>query len=589
MDPHDTQLHAAARRSLASGLWRLGQLDRAQEEFQRALTLYERVGNPYYIANVHQELGSCLRALGNVTGADMHYRKALSLWERIGNVAALANALNSMAVSLHQRGEYDQAMELFEKALDNAREAANARFQGYVLAGMGDVQRDLCNYAAGKALYSEALNQASRVADGFLTVYALDGLGNTARRQRDFAPAAGLLRQALAEAESHQSEREQALVETSLGVLFADSGDLRRALQTLELAHARLAPTGARGDLARVSFHIAQVLYSTKRWDAALQHLRQALNLAYEVGIDQFMVAEGPRAVPLLQYAVRRLDDPRIGMMLARIEDFRRKVDQHAGETAPATAEPRAAPTLEVHGFGSGVVYRDSVLLTPSDWGAAQARELFFYLLTHPGRTKEQIGLVFWPDLPAPRMTSTLHATLYRVRRAAGKDCIQYEGDRYAANPSLNYTFDVEQFESLLDEARASSGDEGAAARCYEEAIRIYRGDFLEDVYSDWALLRREALRERFVSAAFALAQYYLDQDAYPEAIAGYQKALASDEFREDIHQRLMIAYVEAGQRARALQHYEKLAAMMRSELGTSPSEDTVALQRRILATVNQS
>jgi len=581
LDPQAHSLIAAARRNLGVSLWNMGEPLRAQEELEEALKLYEGIGDIVYVAAVHQELGNCLRALGNVAGAHLHYQRARVLWEQIGNQTHLANVLNSIAVGLYHRGEYEQALGLFEEALDKAREVANWRIQGYILAGMGDVQRDLGNYEASRDLYGDALNLATRTGDGLLTVYALNGLGNTFRLRGDHATAMGLIREAYEEAGRHQSGYELGLCEISLGILLYEGGDAEGGVEHLQQALALMGRANARLELAKVHFHLAQALYQAKRWKEALDELSVALDVSYQIGADQFMVVNGQRALPLLQYAARRLDDRRLTNLLQRIEEFKRALAARPGAPEEERSEV-PSPALEIYAFGKGMVYRDAVLVAQSEWGAAQARELFFYLLSHPPRSKEQIGAIFWSDFSLARMTSVFHATLYRLRRAVGRDCILYEDDRYTFNRQLNYWFDVEQFERLLDEAeKHGPGDE--AMRCYQEAMSLYRGDYLEDVYSDWAVPHREALRERYIEAVARLAALHAERGEYRQAIELYHEVLRRDSFREDAHRRLMECYVLAGERARALQHYHHLIQLLAKELGASPAPETLALYEQLL------
>jgi ATP/maltotriose-dependent transcriptional regulator MalT/DNA-binding SARP family transcriptional activator len=584
LDPQDRALIAAARRNLGISLWAIGMPDQAQAELEKALELYEVLGDAFHIANVHQELGNCLVTLGNLAGSSLHYQRALVLWKRIGNAAALANVLNSMAGNLYHRGEYEQALELFEEALDKAQEAASWRFQGYILAGMGDVHRDLGDYDTCRELYGEALELATRTRDGLLTVYALDALGNTFRLRGDHATAKGLLEEACEEAARHQSGYELGLCETSLGILLCETGDPQGALEHLRQAQAHLERANARLELAKVHFHMAQALHLAKRWKEALGELQTALDMSYQLGVDQFMVIHGQRTLPLLKYAERRLGDQRLASLLQRIEEFKRTLAERPGALEKEQREEPLSPTLEIYAFGKGTVYRDSVLVTPGEWGAAQARELFFYLLSNPHASKEQIGAVFWPDLSQARMTSVFHATKYRLRRAVGEDCILYqEGQGYYFNRQLNYWFDVEQFERLLDEAEKHEPGSEAAERCYREAVALYRGEYLEDVYSDWAILRREALQRRYLEAVIKLAESHIARQEYEEAIQLYHQVLSKDNLREDVHRRLMECYVRMGERVKALQHYQRLLQLLAKEVGAPPAPETVALYERLL------
>jgi len=365
------KLMAAAHRNIGVSLWGMGKLEQAQGELEDALVIYQDLGDAYHIANVHQELGNCLSALGNLAGAHLHYQRSLALWEQIGNPATLANVLNSMAIELHQRGEYEKCLELFQAALERAREAASWRFQGYILAGMGDVYRDLGDYEACRQLYSDALDLATRVGDGQLTVYSLDALGNTARLRGDWLTARGLLRQAAEESDRHQSNRELGQCETSLGVLSHEVGEAAEALHHLQRALALLEGSGARLEQARVHFHLAQVHHASRQRNKALEHLRICLNTCDAAGGDQFMVVEGQRALPLLQDAARRIEKRRLAGLLSRIEVFRASQPVRSGTVAGGPEEGSRQPAVAIHAFGKGTVYRDSVAVTQSDWGAA--------------------------------------------------------------------------------------------------------------------------------------------------------------------------------------------------------------------------
>jgi two-component SAPR family response regulator len=237
---------------------------------------------------------------------------------------------------------------------------------------------------------------------------------------------------------------------------------------------------------------------------------------------------------------------------------------------------------LDIRAFGKGAVYRDLAAVTQSDWGAAQARELFFYILAHPDRSKEQIGAVFWPDLSPARMTSTFHATVYRVRRAVGRDCILYESERYRFNRTLNYRYDVEEFESSIARGQQLETQSDEAAESYRRALALYQGEYLEDTYSDWAMPQREMLMQRYVEVAGKLGDLYAGKGEYEQAARLYRQSLEKDNLREEVHRRLMECYVLAGERARALQHYDRLVILLSQELGASPAPETVALFERI-------
>jgi two-component SAPR family response regulator len=226
-------------------------------------------------------------------------------------------------------------------------------------------------------------------------------------------------------------------------------------------------------------------------------------------------------------------------------------------------------------------------LASSPDW-ILKPRELLYYLLSHPeGRTKEQIGLALWPDVSTTQLRSSFHDAVYRLRRAlGGKEWISFEKGRYAFNRSLNYFFDVEDFEENLSEAqRLRLEAPEQAIRHLKEAVGLYGGDFLEDsADNEWATERQEELSREYGEALLLLGRLHSAQERHAEAAEAYRKAIAHDELQEEAHRGLMRCQAAMGERGRALRHYEELVGLLDEQLGTPPATETRALHERLRA-----
>ncbi|MBV9879796.1 MAG: AAA family ATPase, partial [Gemmatirosa sp.] len=83
--------------------------------------------------------------------------------------------------------------------------------------------------------------------------------------------------------------------------------------------------------------------------------------------------------------------------------------------------EPAQVQRLRVNALGPLQVFVGDRPVESAAWGSARPRELLVYLLMHPeGRTKEQVGLAFWPDASAAQLRNSFHVTLHRLRKALG-------------------------------------------------------------------------------------------------------------------------------------------------------------------------
>ena len=210
-------------------------------------------------------------------------------------------------------------------------------------------------------------------------------------------------------------------------------------------------------------------------------------------------------------------------------------------------------------------------------------RELLYYLLSHPeGRTKEQVGLALWPEASTSQLRSSFHDALYRLRRALGaKEWVSFEKGRYSFGRTLSYSYDVQDFERKLLEARSVRAEAPERAiRLLQEAADLYGGDYLEDlaVEGEWAFVRQEVLRRAFQEALVLLGELLLDRGRHAEAADAYRRAISQDNYLEGAHRGLMHSYARSGEKGRAVEQYRALVRLLREGVGTVPGPETTAL-----------
>nr|MBP7689780.1 bacterial transcriptional activator domain-containing protein [Thermoflexales bacterium] len=254
--------------------------------------------------------------------------------------------------------------------------------------------------------------------------------------------------------------------------------------------------------------------------------------------------------------------------------------DQAGGSVS---VTPLVVPELRLMALGPMRVLRDDQVLTA--WPFAKVKELLFYLIAHPPRTKAQLGLALWPDASPAQLRNSLSTTLYHVRRVLGQaDWIVYEDDHYRLNRDRAAWIDVDVFEAnLAQAARLKTSTPERAIELAQAAVAVYQGDFVEDLLDgDWFWLRREELRRKYLEALVLLGQLHFAQADYRRAAEAYRRAIDKDEVLEAAHRELMRCYARAGERGQALRHYQTLTHILQAELGSPPAAESVALYERL-------
>jgi predicted ATPase len=127
-------------------------------------------------------------------------------------------------------------------------------------------------------------------------------------------------------------------------------------------------------------------------------------------------------------------------------------------------------------------------------------------------------------------------------------------------------------------------------ATAMEQALALYRGEFLEGVFlkdapqfDEWVRVERERLHIQATKAIQALSLHYLAARQHALGINAVERWLHFDLLNEEAHRTLMLLLVREGHQSAALQHYERLVKLFQDELGDTPSPESEELYYRIL------
>jgi DNA-binding SARP family transcriptional activator len=397
------------------------------------------------------------------------------------------------------------------------------------------------------------------------------------RWQGDCGRALAVLKQARDLAEQANLEFEKnGLLRVSHGIAQAENGKTSEGVRLVADAIDFLSQRHARHELSRALFLLAKAHHLTGAEQDAIEALERAVDLARDIQTDQFIVVEGQCSLDLLNKGVaqgvagcREIIERSLALPQILEDDL-----IAAGEEGPPT------PLLQIYALGQNRVVQDEHEVSASEWRATAARDLFFYILMNKQVNRGTVGLAFWPDLVPEQVTNRFHVTLHRLRGALGKGSVVAEEQAYRL-ADVPYSFDVEQFESLVERARLLP--QGVQAHhLWQQAVQLYQGDFLPDIPGTWCVPKREELRQKHVEALIGVGKCHEAFREFNAAVEWYERVLGVDNLREDVHCLVMRCYAKAGLRAQALLQYQRCCDILEQELGTHPSTDTTRLYERI-------
>jgi DNA-binding SARP family transcriptional activator len=162
-----------------------------------------------------------------------------------------------------------------------------------------------------------------------------------------------------------------------------------------------------------------------------------------------------------------------------------------------------------------------------------------------------------------------------------------YRDGEYQLNAEFSYRIDTEQFDRLISEGEAArrERDFERSVVLYEQAVALYRGEFMQGSYDPWVEEQRSYYREQYLRMLEALAGVAEKRREFVRAMDLAQKILRDDPFREDIHCLIMRAQAALGNRVAVKEQYDTLRALLQRELGVEPAMKTQKEYRELLGT----
>lgn len=224
---------------------------------------------------------------------------------------------------------------------------------------------------------------------------------------------------------------------------------------------------------------------------------------------------------------------------------------------------------------------------------------LLAYLSETPERShpREILAELFWPNRPENYARMNLRQALLGIRKALTID----EGDL----PYLLITENSIRFNessAWLDTAvfrkcilatqthrHIKVQDCPECISQLEQALRYYRGDFLEDLligdvtgFQEWIYMHRERLFHQMLDAMQLLSWSHFQSGGYDQAFYHAWRCVELAPLEESTHRLVMRLLALSGRRNAALQQYQVCKTFIERELGVEPSAETIRLFEQI-------
>jgi LuxR family maltose regulon positive regulatory protein len=577
--------HAKVLRALGINYYHVGSFVKARSYLQRALAIYQNLNDSHNTALLSLELGLVLTCMGEYQKAEDAYTRALGLWSASGNLVWQANLCNNLGVLYHQTGQMVAAVNTLERAHALAKQSGYRRLEAFSLASIGEIYRDLGAYSEVEQAYLQAEVINDKVKDKYLALNIKLAQGDLTLRKNDFNQARLISNQALEQARKDASDFEIALAWAWQGKFLTLLGEPDKAINSLNSALEVFTRERdlANGNPARLYLSVAQYMAGEKT--IALKGLARLLQSIGDLNKWNNLIIPARELKPCLHDMLGVTEyNQGLSQLLALVADFEEKLPSLRRQIRQRTLTvPFSPPRLSIRGLGTMQVKLNNKLVTNTMWQTILSRDLFFYMLQHPGGiSKEAVGLAFWPDAEPGDMKLRFKNAIYRLRRAIGKEVILFDDDRYLFNRSMDYEYDVDLFLNELAQAQMEDVPPDKLIHL-RQAIHTYKGSFLPGFDEIETMTERERLQQLFETACISAAEIALKSSSFEEAIQLGLRAIEVDPYLETGYQVLFKAYATSGNKAAVVKLFKQLESILQKDLSTSPTPETIDLYRALI------
>lgn len=583
--PKVNHLYSEALRVKAVNLLQTGKLTESLKYYEQVIDICQRSNREQDVARVLVEMGSVYEKLGKYSLAENAYERSLTYWNSVSGSIWQSVVLNNLGVVRQLSGDFSNSFYNFEKAMHYAQATGNRRMEGYSLASIGDLYKCLDANKEAVEAYQKAMGIAQQVEDQYLIFYLKMARARMNLIERKLKKAEIQIRSAQSIVKKSGSSYEINKYRLEQAALDFSNKLYSKALEQLETTTSYFNEEGFVEDSVRSEVLQFLCLIKTDQKDQATVRLNAFMD----------RIGDPDRNIPSLAMlnelkqeltAFAGLKDYKnffadISIQLqeyqASTQKNRRRIRKHA------SVVPFAPARFAIKAFNKAeVIVRDKTLAI-SDWKTQTSRDLFFLFLAHPeGLTKEEVGLIFWPDSSPAELKLRFKNAIYRMRHAVGSETVLFHDNFYQFNRSIDYEYDVQNFISAVTQSDKEIS-KAKKKSILTSATEIYSGLYLPDINEVWVVADRQKYLEMYLKVVEDLVDICVGNNEYKEGLYYCQQALKHDICNEEIFRMTMEIYAALGNKAAISKQYDICCQVLKKELNTEPSFQTQNLFEELI------
>ena len=258
---------------------------KALPEYEKALALFQKEGDPKGEAITIGLMGNAYKRLGQPVKALEFFQRALEMKRQLGDRLEEGKTLNNLGLFYWQTADYQKATESLNNALAIAKELSDSTLESSALNNLGLVYDELGNYRESLAVYNKALEIYQRGEPSEAMANTVGNIGGRHLLLGEYSQALRYYQQALGIDEKLGAKPSIALDLENIGLSLVGLGRNDEAIKTLDRGITLAHDAGLVKEEADCRKAKASALLQLARYTEALDQYNQSIQVYQKVGL----------------------------------------------------------------------------------------------------------------------------------------------------------------------------------------------------------------------------------------------------------------------------------------------------------------
>ncbi len=207
-----------------------------KSQFDEALSLIKEIidkgdSAKRYIGEAYLISGAIYMKLGNDEKAMENYEQAMVVWDKLGDIHNIAHTQNNIGSIWLMRGDDDGALKYFEASLELYERIGDILHKSAIMNNIGLIHNNRCEWNKGLDYFMQGLAITTRLNNRHLTSYFLSNIGVTQLKKGNLEEALEHLKRAMVLGEEFGDTYVLCEVYTNLSRCYLYQGNHKTALE----------------------------------------------------------------------------------------------------------------------------------------------------------------------------------------------------------------------------------------------------------------------------------------------------------------------------------------------------------------------